>query len=831
MPPFATPGPKTRNAPRSHQQPRRAILTLRLRTQGRRPKPAGMHFLVRGCPGGESVLAADLKHWGLTRVDSRPGRALRGSIEVEGTLSSAYAALIHCRLLQSIDVILARGSGAEAAGESIAADGGSVPKPDPLRAVLAAVPWRHVMAPDATFRVDALVLGHYPHTPRFLMFQTKDALVDAFADPATAPLRVPSALAQTSTDIARKRPGVVRRQRGPEGRARNTGEGYQGASRGKPAADAGPMRPSVDKDNPDLRLRTIYAGGELVVTAALGRAGLYHRTGQDRGGAPLRETLAATVLALAGWPKAFNDTPMLVDPCCGSGTLLLEGAAMALGRRPLLDALRQRGLGPDQLAAGVNAALSGWLGHDHDSFGRALAAAWAAQDAPLVTQDALRVFGYDIDPEQLDRAAARARQLGLPITFAEAPLENISAQPFGPRGLMVANPPYGERLGQVQALVPLYEALGDTLRRRFLGWQAAVLCADRSHKQALGLRTFHSDVVFNGPIECRLCHFRIAEVAPEGERARWRKRTAVGDMLFNRLAKNDKRLRKDMKRRGIEAYRLYASDIPEVRATIDRYGNWVHVRYFPRTQDGDPTQRRFDLMDAAASALGVPPEQVIVKHHSMHDFAQSHAPLGPHRGALTVAEEGLLFEVELQAYIDTGLFIDQRGLRRRLRQQALGKSVLNLFAYTCTGSVATAAGGASRVTSVDLSRTYLDWGRRNFARNRLDPHAHLFHQGDVGDFVTHCQERFDIIYCAPPLASTSKRAPGFHLADDIEPLAQALRRLLTPSGTLYLSLPGTQDARALGIATLPGLRDQTASYADNDVAAPRTPFTLFTLTS
>ncbi len=789
-----------------------------------------MHFLVRGCPGGEAVLAADLERWGLTRVDSRLGRALRGSIEAQGTLSAAYVALIHCRLLQSIDVVLSRSSGLEEADETDSAQDNDAPESDPLQTVLAAVPWREVMAANATFRVDALVLGNYPHTPRYLMFQTKDALVDAFTNVAAgSPDAVPSEPVRDSEAPPQDRPGVVRRLRAPAARTRETGGFGRGSFRAAPATHTGSVRPSVDKDNAEVRLRTVYAGGELVVTVALGRAGLYHRSGQARGGAPLRETLAATVLALAGWPEAFKETPLLVDPCCGSGTLLLEGAAMALGRRPLLDALRQRDVGPGQLAAGVKVALSGWLGHDPARFERALAAAWAEDDVPVVNRDALRVLGYDIDPEQLDRADARARQLGLPITFREAPLENISAEALGPRGLMVANPPYGERLGQVQALMPLYEALGDTLRRRFLGWQAAVLCADRGHKQALGLRTFHSDVVFNGPIECRLCHFRIAEVAPEGEKARWRKRTAVGDMLFNRLSKSEKRLRKDMARRGIEAYRLYASDIPEVRATIDRYGDWVHVRYFPRTQDGDPTQRRFDLLDATSAALGVPPEQVIVKHHSMQDFAQSHAPLGPHGGALTVAEEGLHFEIELHAYIDTGLFIDQRGLRRRMRQEAQGKSVLNLFAYTCSASVAAAAGGATRVTSVDLSRTYLDWGRRNFALNDLDTRPHLFHQGDVGDFVTHCRDRYDVIYCAPPLSSTSKRAPGFHLAEDIEPLAHALRRLLKLSGTLYLSLPGTQNATDLGLAALPGLRDMTASCADTDVAAPRTPFTLFTL--
>jgi 23S rRNA (guanine2445-N2)-methyltransferase / 23S rRNA (guanine2069-N7)-methyltransferase len=155
--------------------------------------------------------------------------------------------------------------------------------------------------------------------------------------------------------------------------------------------------------------------------------------------------------------------------------------------------------------------------------------------------------------------------------------------------------------------------------------------------------------------------------------------------------------------------------------------------------------------------------------------------------------------------------------------------LLNLFAYTCTASVAAAAGGAARVTSVDLSRTYLDWGRRNFERNGLAKRAMTFHQGDVMDFVTHCRERFDLIYCAPPLSSTSKRAPGFHLAEDIGPLAVALRRLLTPGGTLYLSLPGTQHAEDLGLAGLPDLRDLTVRCADSDVAAPRTPFTLFTL--
>jgi 23S rRNA (guanine2445-N2)-methyltransferase / 23S rRNA (guanine2069-N7)-methyltransferase len=261
-------------------------------------------------------------------------------------------------------------------------------------------------------------------------------------------------------------------------------------------------RPSVDLDEPDVRVRVRLAEGHATLALDLSGAPLHQRgVGRDGGPAPLKESLAAAVLHLAGWPAAAAAGLPLVDPMCGSGTLLTEAAGIALGHA----AGRSRRFGFER-----------WRGHD--------AAAWAAvraeTDRPLA--GSVRIHGSDLDPAQVARARENAARAGVASALAlrVGSIADIEP-PRGPAGLVVTNPPYGERLGEADEVAVVWRELGDALRQRFLGWHAWVLAGSPQLAKQLGLRPAARLPLHNGPLDGRLLSVPIADAAPSG-RPGWR---------------------------------------------------------------------------------------------------------------------------------------------------------------------------------------------------------------------------------------------------------------------------------------------------------------------
>ncbi|MDJ0741382.1 MAG: class I SAM-dependent methyltransferase [Gammaproteobacteria bacterium] len=263
------------------------------------------------------------------------------------------------------------------------------------------------------------------------------------------------------------------------------------------------------------------------------------------------------------------------------------------------------------------------------------------------------------------------------------------------------------------------------------------------------------------------------------------------DALVNRVRKNGRHLDKWARREGIEAYRLYDRDMPEFPLAIDRYADWLHLQVFERRRplaDHDLDA----LRDALATALDVPLPQVVVKQRRRQRGASQYQRLTERAPSLTVVERGLRFEVNLQRYLDTGLFLDHRDTRQRVRERAAGRTFLNLFAYTGSFSVYAAAGGATRTVSVDMSKTYQAWSRRNLLRNGIDdPRRHALVQSDVLTFLERMRRaraRFDLVVLDPPSFSNSKR---MHAAFDVQrdqlALLRATLALLAPGGELLFS--------------------------------------------
>ncbi|HTL12219.1 MAG TPA: class I SAM-dependent methyltransferase, partial [Bdellovibrionota bacterium] len=260
--------------------------------------------------------------------------------------------------------------------------------------------------------------------------------------------------------------------------------------------------------------------------------------------------------------------------------------------------------------------------------------------------------------------------------------------------------------------------------------------------------------------------------------------------------KMHKHLGKWAKREGIEAYRVYDADLPDFSAAIDFYRDHLVIQEYqapPEVPVAKAEQRLQEILLIAPEVLEIPRDQVILKvREKAKGGAKYQKAERPTGRFMVVSEYGLKFRVNLQDYIDTGLFLDHRALRHRMGQEAAGKDFLNLFGYTGAATVHAAAGGASSTTTVDLSSTYLDWAGENLALNGFSGDKHQLIQADCLAWLRDQQSpgarRYGLIFVDPPTFSNSKRMEDdLDLQRDHVELLRLTSTLLAPGGVLYFS--------------------------------------------
>ena len=554
----------------------------------------------------------------------------------------------------------------------------------------------------------------------------------------------------------------------------------------------GGERPNVDLESPDLRLNLVVraskVGSKAILSIDLG-GGPLHRRGwrQMQGEAPLKENLAAAVLMRGGWPNLYAEGGALLDPMCGSGTLLIEGALMAADVAPGL--LRD--------LQGASAPPSRWLGFDQAHW-RSLIEDATQRERHGRAALQMRFYGSDLDPHAIRAARENALRAGVVevIDFSVCDVGQLPAL-AEPRGLVVCNPPYDARLA---ADPQLYRALGDALKRATPEWKASLLCGDAELARATGLRAAKKYQVFNSAIECAL--IVCDPVRPPQREVAIDAPTPVlsegAQMVSNRIRKNLKASKTWRTRESVTCHRVYDADIPEYAAAVDVYiGDttgelWLHVQEYaaPAEIPEATTRKRLqELLAGARDAFAVPRERVAVKTRAKGKGGSKYADSGTSkRGEILEVREGAArLRVNLFDYLDTGLFLDHRPMRMRIQKEAAGKRFLNLYCYTATASVHAAKGGARSTTSVDLSKTYLDWARRNLSLNGFSDKNRL-EQGDVMVWLDACREEYDLIFIDPPTFSNSKRMEGIFdvQRDHVQLLDLAMARL-APGGVLYFS--------------------------------------------
>ncbi|MEO6064295.1 MAG: bifunctional 23S rRNA (guanine(2069)-N(7))-methyltransferase RlmK/23S rRNA (guanine(2445)-N(2))-methyltransferase RlmL [Lysobacterales bacterium] len=543
----------------------------------------------------------------------------------------------------------------------------------------------------------------------------------------------------------------------------------------------GLSRPNVDADTPDLRIDLVLRHERAILSLDLAGAPL-HQRGYRRGtgAAPLKENLAAAMLVRAGWPAIAEAGGALVDPMCGSGTLLIEGARIAADVAP--------GLGRERFG------VHGWAQFDAALWSELRAEARARADAGLRASTA-RFFGADSEAAVLGAAKANAQAAGVAgfLNLAHRDVDALRAPTGFDCGLVISNPPYGERLAHAQ-LEDTYARLGARLREGFAQWPVALLVADENLGRATGLKLKRRYKLFNGALPVELL---LLDATPREARepAAPRELSAGELFLVNRLNKNEKHLRAWRKREGITCWRVYDAELPEYAAAIDVYQTdqaftWLVVQEYappPEIPVATAQRRLRETVHAAAQALVVPRAQVVVKQRRQQTPLQRYARHEHGGQTHVVVENGLNFEVNLRDYLDTGLFLDHRPMRVRVRDAAAGKRVLNLFCYTGAATVYAAAGGARSTVSVDLSATYLEWAWRNFELNGIVGEKHRLVQADALLWLAGEREQFDLIFVDPPSFSNSARADDFEVQRDHPELLRRCARVLAPDGLILFS--------------------------------------------
>lgn len=603
--------------------------------------------------------------------------------------------------------------------------------PEQLYAGVRAIDWTEHLTPEGSLAIDCSVSHSQITHSHFAALKVKDAIVDQF----------------------RERSGI---------------------------------RPSIDLEKPDIRLNLYLHRDQATLALDLSGSSL-HRRGYRLDGihAPLKQNLAAAILIRAGWAEIVAQGGALIDPMCGSGTLPVEAALMATDSAP--------GLLRDYYG------FFGWQQFQAEDWQPLIEEANQRKAEGL--QRKLRsIAGYDTDSRAIRTSWQHAEQAGIDkhVHFEKRAVNGMVPPPGSRTGLIVANPPYGERLGEEKELRSVYNRLGERMASHFSNWRAAVITSNTQLGRSIGLRAGKIHTLYNGAIKCQLLQF---ELGPEnrwqslaegaGRKSAIRQLSPGAEMFANRLRKNRKKIEKWARREEIDCYRLYDSDLPEYAVAVDIYGDQVHLQEYQPPKEIPPEKAEGRLLEVVAAlqqVLEVDEDQIHVKVRRRQKGTSQYEKYDRKGELLEVNEGNCRFLVNLSDYLDTGLFLDHRATRQMLQQEAQGKRFLNLFGYTGAASVHAAIGGATETTTVDMSRTYLDWARKNLALNGFDTPEHHLIQADCLAWLNEAEPGYDLIFLDPPTFSNSKGMDGtFDVQRDYVELLEKVAALLSPGGTLIFS--------------------------------------------
>ncbi len=732
-----------------------------------------IEFFASCLVGVEQALAAELK-----RLRVRHVRPLRGGVAFFGRPIDAERVCLWSRVASRVTAVVGRVNAGDA---------------DLMYAGAYDLPWEEVVAPGAKLAVRAHGINPELRNTQFTALKVKDAICDAL----------------------RSRTGA---------------------------------RPDIDADNPDALIEVRVRENRATITFDVSGESLHRRSyfdAKDEGDAVLSCAHAAALLETVGAPEKLRAGWCLVDPACLVDFTLCEAAGIAADQAPGL--LRERW------------GFNGWAMHDEKAWEDALADAderfeaglsqlmrecKVSDSASLPNPDRVRIAGLAPSRGSVARARRHLRNARL---SAFVRIECSTDQDFGEDLAIVART--AKRRHGAAVLVCHVSAADSSEDEAYAMFRASRfmsavrhalpgsvfgLVDDRGVSSRFNDKPSFDERVGSGRIETRMQVFREASSCqvelrlpnPEGgPDIPVEVNEAKSEQFAARLRKVARERRKWAQAEGVSCYRVYDADLLEYNAAIDVYegagvdegATFVHIAEYqaPSSVDMLTARRRFeDLLVLTPAVLGVRPGFVYSKVRSRSRGGSQYRDAGKRSFVTHTTEAGLLFEIDLAGYLDTGLFLDHRITRRIVGEMARGKRFLNLFAYTGAATVHAAAGGAESTTTVDLSQTYLDWAQRNMRLNgfrcegapvdgrrgsrdgrtlgRERRAEHEFVRADVMPWIVDARRQgrqFDLIFVDPPTFSNSK-AMGRRTWDvqrDHVELLVGVSRLLARGGEAVFS--------------------------------------------
>jgi len=557
-------------------------------------------------------------------------------------------------------------------------------------------------------------------------------------------------------------------------------------------------RPDINLTQPNIRINVYLNRDQATLSLDLSGESLHRRGYRDVTlPAPIKENLAAAILYRSGWPEIAKQGGSLIDPMCGSATVLLEAAMIAADYAP---GLLHESFG-----------FFKWKKHDEAAWKKLLADAQQRKVTGL--ENMPTIVGFDQSRRAVNAALLHIEnaQLADYIHVERRDINDASPASSWEKGIVVCNPPYGERLGDKEEAAELYRQFGEVLKTQFTHWKAAMIISDPELGFRLGLRSEKPITFFNGALECKLLRIAIEEknfFIPKAKTQQDRITQVINkqteedphsEMFANRLKKNIKKMAKWLKREDIHCYRVYDADLPEYAIAIDVYKGretWINVQEYQAPRSISPEKANARLcaaLDEIADIFKLDEDNIFLKVRSKQKGTEQYEKLSDTESFEIVEEQGAKLYVNFKDYLDTGLFLDHRPMRLKIQKMAKNKHFLNLFAYTGSVSVHAAIGGAASTTSVDMSKTYLDWAQQNMALNTQHSNNYFIHADCMkwlDDAVNQpsLEQTYDLIFLDPPTFSNSKRMEdNLSIQEDHADLILNAAELLSENGVLYFS--------------------------------------------
>ncbi|HET8706592.1 MAG TPA: bifunctional 23S rRNA (guanine(2069)-N(7))-methyltransferase RlmK/23S rRNA (guanine(2445)-N(2))-methyltransferase RlmL, partial [Pseudomonadales bacterium] len=362
-------------------------------------------------------------------------------------------------------------------------------------------------------------------------------------------------------------------------------------------------------------------------------------------------------------------------------------------------------------------------------------------------------------------------------------------------GVVLCNPPYGERLGEAESLRYLYRCLGRKLKQHVPGFRCAVITNNIELADALAMQSSVAPYrLYNGGLPVFLKISEVPAWIPERHQALSpvaTKNEVAAQDFYNRLEKNLKNLRKEAEKLDISCYRIYDADLPDYNFAIDLYENKIHLQEYapPKSVDPEKAEKRVQLAVEALKALfRISENQIFFKVRKRQKGTSQYTKQAGDAKLFEIKEGIGLYLINLSDYLDSGVFLDHRLVRELIYHRAKGKRFLNLFAYTATATVQAALGQARNTVSVDMSPNYTKWARSNFCLNGFSETNHRLEVADCMKWLHTSKDQFDLILLDPPTFSNSKRTENVLdvQRDHVELIQLAMRRL-EPGGELIFS--------------------------------------------